>query len=54
MGARSRFGSMCKDIYLTLTDNPLGQKAKHIINNNSYTRKVKEGCKKALGISNLA
>ena len=54
MGARSRFGSMCKDIYLTLTDNPLGQKAKYVINRNAYTSKVKEGCKKALGISNLS
>ena len=53
MGTRNRFGSMCKDIYLNVTNNPIGQKAKHIINHNSYTRKVKNGCKKALGISNL-
>ena len=54
MGTRNRFGSMCKDIYLNVTNNPIGQKAKHIANHNAYTRKVKEGCKKALGISNLS
>jgi radical SAM superfamily enzyme YgiQ (UPF0313 family) len=53
MGARSRFGSLCKDKYLTLTDNPLGKKAKYIVNHNKYSRKFKESCKKALGISNL-
>ena len=53
MGTRSRFGSTCKDIYLNVTNNPIGQKVKNIINHNSYTKKVKEGCKKALGISNL-
>ena len=54
MGARSRFGSMCKDVYLALTDNPVGHKAKQIVNHNQHTRKFKEGCKKALGISNLS
>jgi hypothetical protein len=53
MGARSYLGSMCKDTYLALTDNPVGRKAKYIIDHNKHTRKLKEGCKKALGISNL-
>ena len=53
MGARSRFGSLCKDKYLTLTDNPLGKKAKYIVNHNKYSRKFKESCKKALGISTV-
>jgi anaerobic magnesium-protoporphyrin IX monomethyl ester cyclase len=53
MGARSRFGSLCKDTYRTLTDNPLGRKAKYIVDHNRYSRKFKEGCKKALGITNL-
>ena len=54
MGARSRFGYMCKDIYLNVTDNPIGEKAKYFVDHNRYTSKVKEGCKKALGISNIA
>ena len=53
-GTRSRFGSVCKDMYLNLTNNPSGQQSKKIINNKRYTKKAKEVCKKALGISNLA
>ena len=54
MGIRSSFGSACKNIYLSITDNPLGQKAKYIIDHNKYSKKLKENCKKALGISNLS
>ena len=51
MGIRNSFGVTCKDIYLTLTDNPLGKKTKYFIDHNKHTRKFKEGCKKVLGIS---
>jgi radical SAM superfamily enzyme YgiQ (UPF0313 family) len=54
MGARSYFGSMCKDIYLNVTNNPIGEKAKFFVAHNKYAMRVKERCKKALGISNLA
>jgi radical SAM superfamily enzyme YgiQ (UPF0313 family) len=53
MGIRHSFGSKCKDVYLKLTDNPLGRKAKYIVDHNKHTRKFKEGCKKALGITNI-
>ncbi len=53
MGMRSYFGSMCKDTYLALTDNPPGKKAKYFVDHNKHIRKFKEGCKKVLGISNL-
>jgi hypothetical protein len=48
MGAQSRFGAKCKDLYLNLTDNPIGLKARHLINQNTYTRKLKASCKKVL------
>ena len=54
MGTRNRFGSMCKDIYLNVTNNPIGQKAKYFVDHNKHTRKFKESTKELLGISNIS
>ena len=54
MGGRHNIGSKCKDIYLKLTDNPLGKKAKHFVDHNKSARKFKEATKEILGISNIS
>ena len=51
MGIRKNLGFQVKDFYNKATDNPLGQKAKHFINHNKHTKKLKEGFMTALGVS---
>jgi anaerobic magnesium-protoporphyrin IX monomethyl ester cyclase len=51
MGIRKNLGFQVKDFYHKVTDNPLGQKAKHFINHNKRTKKLKEGVMTALGVS---
>jgi len=51
MGIRQNLGYQCKDLYHKATDNLLGEKAKHFINHNKHTKKIKAGVMTALGIS---
>lgn len=51
MGVWKAFGFQVKDFYHKATDNPLGQKAKYLINHNKHTKKIKERVMTALGVS---
>tara|TARA_B100000686_G_scaffold130676_1_gene137710 strand:- start:708 stop:2234 length:1527 start_codon:yes stop_codon:yes gene_type:complete len=51
MGIRQNIGFQFKDLYHKITDNPLGEKAKHFINHNKHTKKLKEGVMTALAIT---